>query len=83
METTTTMNTTPETETKVETKAPQTAEEWKADASRKLLALELAVDEYKAVVNTKDYDAIKDKYTLIAENWGGQNSIYDVRVNRE
>lgn len=53
METTTTMNTTPETETKVETKAPQTAEEWKADASRKLLALELAVDEYKAVVNTK------------------------------
>ena len=22
------------------------------------------------------------KYTLIAENWGGQNSIYDVRVNR-
>ena len=39
MEAITTMNTTPETEPKVETKAPQTAEEWKADASRKLLAL--------------------------------------------
>ncbi|PDX67854.1 hypothetical protein CGS57_02240 [Faecalibacterium prausnitzii] len=25
----------------------------------------------------------RHKYTLIAENWGGQNSIYDVRVNRE
>lgn len=83
METTTTMNTTPETETKVETKAPQTAEEWKADASRKLLALELAVDEYKAVVNTKDYDAIKDKLGRVNLALAGYNGSYKMAVYAE
>lgn len=79
MENNATMNTTPE----VEVKAPQTAAEWKDDASKKLAALELAVDEYKTVVNTKDYDAIKDKLGRVNMALAAYNGSYKMAVYAE
>lgn len=79
MENTNTMNTTPE----VEVKTPKTAAEWKDDATKKLAALELAVDEYKAVVNTKDYDAIKDKLGRVNLALAAYNGSYKMAVYAE
>lgn len=73
-----TMNTTNTVETEV--KVPQTAEEWKADASAKLSALEMAVDEYKVVVNSKDYDAIKDKLARVNLALAAYNGSYKMAV---
>lgn len=80
---TVTTNTTPETKTATEVKAPQTAAEWKVDADNKLKVLEIAVDEYKTVVNTKDYDAIKDKLGRVNVALAAYNGAYKMAVFAE
>lgn len=75
------MNTMPaNATTTAEVKAPQTAAEWLADANTKLKAFEIAVDEYKLVVNSKDFDAIKDRMGRMTMAENAYNGAYKMAV---
>lgn len=63
-----------------ETKTPQTAKEWLDDSIQKLAALELAVDDYKAVINTRDYDAIKENLGKVNMALSAYNGSYKMSV---
>lgn len=80
MESTKTMNTTNNAATAESKNTPQTAAEWTADAKAKLVVLEKAVDEYKAVVNGKDYDTIKDKLGRVNMALAAYNGSYKMSV---